>query len=61
MLPDRGLIVNTRLCRDPELIQEVREQMKAQLIGFRTSYRKLAKRYSVLTGQITIDDLFKEA
>lgn len=60
ILNKRGIIVNLNVCKDEELLGEVRELMKKQIVGYRVNYHGVLKRIEVLTGQITIDDLFKE-
>lgn len=60
ILPKRGIIVNLNVCTDTKLTGEVRNLMKKQIVGYRTSYYSVLKRIEALTGQITFDDLFKE-
>ena len=58
-LPEQGIIVNISLCKDPELIKAVNKLMKKQLDGFKASVDRVEERLKVLTGQITMDDIFK--
>lgn len=60
LLSDEQLIVNVEKCTDETLLNAVQEQLRRQIKGYRTSYEKVRKRLYVLTGQITIDDLFKD-
>jgi hypothetical protein len=60
LLSDEQLIVNVEKCTDETLLNAVQEQLRKQIKGYRTSYEKVRKRLYVLTGQITIDDLFKD-
>ncbi len=60
ILTKRGIIVNLNVCKDEQLLDEVRELMKKQIVGYRVNYHGVLKRIEVLTGQITIDDLFKD-
>ena len=60
LLSDEQLIVNVEKCTDETLLNAVQEQRRRQIKGYRTSYEKVRKRLYVLTGQITIDDLFKD-
>lgn len=60
LLSDEQLIVNVERCTDETLLNAVQEQLRKQIKGYRTSYEKVRKRLYVLTGQITIDDIFND-
>ena len=56
----RNEVINLNLCKDEERVNEVRKRMEKQINGYRDNYRGVLKRLIALTGQITIDDLFKD-
>lgn len=60
LLSDEQLIVNVERCTDETLLNAVQEQLRKQIKGYRISYEKVRKRLYVLTGQITIDDIFND-